>query len=122
MSKIGYMPQSNLSLMHKLTVMEHIKLMCDLKGYQGNLEKHIDDILTTFNLAMDFESTIDRLGRFKRRKLALAMAVCGDSDIIFLDEPTHGVKKEKRQLIWALIKQYTKGKTVILATEDAEEA
>lgn len=83
--------------MHKLTVWEHLKLVCELKAYKkADQEKHIDDLLTNFNLALDFDTPVDRIGKFKRRKLYLAMAVVGDSDILFLDEPTRGIKKEKR--------------------------
>lgn len=86
------------------------------------MDAHIDNLITQFNLQHDFDTTIDRLGRFKRRKLLLAMALAGGSEILLLDEPTKGVRKEKRHLIWDVLIRMTEGKAVIICTEDIEEA
>jgi ATP-binding cassette subfamily A (ABC1) protein 3 len=50
------------------------------------------------------------------------MAIAGGSEILIIDEPTKGIKKEKKRHIWDLIKRYKHDKTVIVCTEDVEEA
>jgi ABC-2 type transport system ATP-binding protein len=52
-----------------------------------------------------------------------ALAVCGDPDVLFLDEPTVGLDVEARRLLWEQIRKLVeRGKTVLLTTHYLEEA
>jgi len=52
-----------------------------------------------------------------------ALALCGDPDIIFLDEPTVGMDVEARRGLWEQIRKLiARGKTVLLTTHYLEEA
>jgi ABC-2 type transport system ATP-binding protein len=52
-----------------------------------------------------------------------ALAICGDPDLLFLDEPTVGLDVEARRLVWDEIRQLvSRGKTVLLTTHYLQEA
>jgi ABC-2 type transport system ATP-binding protein len=52
-----------------------------------------------------------------------ALAICGDPDLIFLDEPTVGLDVEARRMLWDEIRRMvTRGKTVLLTTHYLQEA
>lgn len=59
----------------------------------------------------------------QRQRLLFALSVCGDPDLLFLDEPTVGLDVEARRLLWTQIRKLVaRGKTVLLTTHYLEEA
>jgi ABC-2 type transport system ATP-binding protein len=59
----------------------------------------------------------------QRQRLYFALAICGDPDLIFLDEPTVGLDVESRRTFIASIKGFiASGKTIVLTTHYLEEA
>jgi len=59
----------------------------------------------------------------QKQRVLFALALCGDPDILFLDEPTVGLDVETRRLLWEEIRKLVKrGKTVLLTTHYLEEA
>lgn len=59
----------------------------------------------------------------QRQRLYFALAICGDPDLIFLDEPTAGMDVESRHRFWNEIRALTQlGKTLLFATHFLEEA
>jgi ABC-2 type transport system ATP-binding protein len=59
----------------------------------------------------------------QRQRVLFALAICGDPDLLFLDEPTVGLDVEARRMLWAEIrKMISRGKTVLLTTHYLEEA
>ena len=59
----------------------------------------------------------------QRQRVLFALALCGDPDILFLDEPTVGLDVESRRLLWEEIRRLIdRGKTVLLTTHYLEEA
>jgi ABC-2 type transport system ATP-binding protein len=59
----------------------------------------------------------------QRQRLYFALAICGDPDLIFLDEPTVGLDIESRRAFIASIKGFiASGKTIVLTTHYLEEA
>jgi ABC-2 type transport system ATP-binding protein len=59
----------------------------------------------------------------QRQRVLFALALCGDPDILFLDEPTVGLDVESRRLLWEEIRKLiARGKTVLLTTHYLEEA
>merc|ERR1711879_1139149 len=57
-----------------------------------------------------------------KRKLSVAIALIGDSKIIFLDECTAGMDPLSRRKIWDLLGRYKEDRTIILTTHFMEEA
>jgi len=59
----------------------------------------------------------------QRQRVLFALALCGDPDILFLDEPTVGLDVESRRVLWEEIRKLiARGKTVLLTTHYLEEA
>jgi ABC-2 type transport system ATP-binding protein len=59
----------------------------------------------------------------QKQRVLFALALCGDPDILFLDEPTVGLDVEARRLLWEQIRKLVaRGKTILLTTHHLEEA
>ena len=59
----------------------------------------------------------------QKQRVLFALALCGDPDLLFLDEPTVGLDVEARRLLWDQIRRLVeRGKTVLLTTHYLEEA
>jgi ABC-2 type transport system ATP-binding protein len=59
----------------------------------------------------------------QRQRVLFALALCGDPDILFLDEPTVGLDVESRRILWEEIRKLiARGKAVLLTTHYLEEA
>jgi ABC-2 type transport system ATP-binding protein len=117
-TRIGAMLQV-ATVPETLRVREHIEL------FSSYYPKPLP-IKETLALA-GIEDVKDRLfgelsGGQKQRTL-FALAVCGDPDLLFLDEPTVGLDVEARRLLWQQIRKLVeRGKTVLLTTHYLEEA
>lgn len=73
------------------------------------------------------ENIVDRkfgdLSGGQRQRVLFALALCGDPDLLFLDEPTVGLDVESRRMIWDEIRKLVaRGKTVLLTTHYLQEA
>jgi|HubBroStandDraft_6_1064221.scaffolds.fasta_scaffold00173_34 ABC-2 type transport system ATP-binding protein len=59
----------------------------------------------------------------QKQRVLFALALCGDPDLLFLDEPTVGLDVEARRLLWEQIRKLVeRGKTILLTTHYLEEA
>jgi ABC-2 type transport system ATP-binding protein len=59
----------------------------------------------------------------QRQRVLFALAICGNPDLLFLDEPTVGLDVEARRMLWEQIRQLVgRGKTVLLTTHYLQEA
>ena len=64
-----------------------------------------------------------KLSGGQRQRLYFALAVCGDPDLVFLDEPTVGMDVEARRAFLETIREFSAdGKTIVLTTHYLEEA
>ena len=64
-----------------------------------------------------------RLSRGQQRRVDVALALAGDPELIFLDEPTTGFDPEARLATWAMIERLSeRGRTIVLTTHNLEEA
>ncbi len=121
--QIGYMCQK-FSLYEDLTVAENIMLY---GGIYGLSKKLIEDKTTELLESMDFTAyrkrIIGGLPLGMRQKLAFAVAILHDPDIVFLDEPTGGVDPITRRQFWEMIyKAAADGITVFVTTHYMDEA
>ena len=81
------------------------------------------DLLNVVELTADKNTQVRKLSGGQRRRLDLALALAGDPDLIFLDEPTTGFDPESRRRCWEAIENLrTLGKTVLLTTHYLDEA
>ena len=57
-----------------------------------------------------------------RRKLSVAIALCGNSKYVMLDEPTAGMDLQARRSLWNMLRAYRHGRIIILTTHYMDEA
>ncbi|MGI5164076.1 ATP-binding cassette domain-containing protein [Spirillospora sp. CA-253888] len=82
-----------------------------------------DEALRLAGLAAAADVPFERLSAGRRRRLDLALALIGRSDVLLLDEPTQGLDEADRRDVWAVLRALAAaGTTVLLATRDAREA
>src|SRR5258708_30761374 len=82
-----------------------------------------DELLEVVGLSSERTTVIRRLSGGQRRRLDFALALAGDPDVIFLDEPTTGFDPEARRRCWTAIENLsTLGKTILLTTHYLDEA
>jgi ABC-2 type transport system ATP-binding protein len=82
-----------------------------------------DELLDIVELRDERDSLVRRLSGGQRRRLDFALALAGDPDLIFLDEPTTGFDPEARRRCWSAIENLRAlGKTVLLTTHYLDEA
>jgi len=85
--------------------------------------RKLEDLLKVVELTNDRNVQVRRLSGGQRRRLDLALALAGDPDLIFLDEPTTGFDPESRRRCWAAIENLRAlGKTIVLTTHYLDEA
>jgi ABC-2 type transport system ATP-binding protein len=81
------------------------------------------ELLALVELTADRTCQVRRLSGGQRRRLDFALALAGDPDLVFLDEPTTGFDPESRRRCWAAIENLRSiGKTVVLTTHYLDEA
>jgi ABC-2 type transport system ATP-binding protein len=83
----------------------------------------IPDVLTMAGLEKVADRKFGDLSGGQRQRTLFALAICGDPDLLFLDEPTVGLDVEARRALWDGIRQLVeRGKSVLLTTHYLEEA
>ena len=127
---LGICPQNNNILFNDLTVRENLEIFCLFKYKKENGKKkkreEINDeikyLLKKFDLDEKTYSLVSELSGGQKRKLCIAIACCGKSKVIILDEPTGGVDIVSRKNIWKILKTLKyEEKIIILISHSMEE-
>jgi ABC-2 type transport system ATP-binding protein len=106
-------------LAEKLTVYETLRLFRSF--YRNGADP--DELLHRLSLDEKRNSRFAKLSGGQKQRLAVACALVGEPDILFLDEPTTGLDPQSRLQLWDLVADYRKrGGTVLLTTHYMEEA
>lgn len=121
-AQIGISPQET-AVAPNLTVKENLEFMCGIHGFsQEKTASKISELSNKFHLDEIANKKAGKLSGGWQRRLSIAMALIGEPEILFLDEPTLGLDVIARSELWDIIKSL-KGKiTVILTTHYMEEA
>jgi ABC-2 type transport system ATP-binding protein len=103
----------------ELTVRESLELFA---GYYHR-PRGVDATISLVGLAEKAEDRVARLSGGQRRRLDVALALIGDPELLFLDEPTTGFDPSARRRAWEMVSSLRDlGKTVFLTTHYMEEA
>ncbi|XP_050097899.1 phospholipid-transporting ATPase ABCA3-like [Anopheles aquasalis] len=122
-SVLGFCPQHNV-LFDELTVAEHIRFFAMLKGVTGalELEAEIGKYLRALELECKRDAPSHTLSGGMKRRLSLAVALCGGSKVVFADEPTSGMDPGARRTVWELLQREKRDRTIVLSTHFMDEA
>ena len=116
--RVGAMLQSG-GLMPEVTVLELVELVT-------KLHPNPEPVATTLKRAgitQFADQRVDRLSGGQTQRVRFALAICGKSELIVLDEPTAAMDVETRQLFWNSMKEeVAAGRTLLFATHYLEEA
>ena len=112
MLQVGRVPET-------LRVREHIDLF---SSYYCN-PMSLAEVLAVSGLEKLVDRKFGDLSGGQRQRLMFALAICGDPDLLFLDEPTVGLDVTSRRTLWDEIRELVRGgKTVLLTTHYLQEA
>lgn len=119
---IGVSPQET-AVAPNLTVMENLELMCGVHGLSKDKTRvRAQALCEEFELGEVKGRKAGKLSGGWQRRLSIAMALTGDPEILFLDEPTLGLDVIARSELWDTVRALKGKKTIILTTHYMEEA
>ncbi len=106
-------------LADKLTVAEVVRLFRSF--YERG--RSVDEVIRLVQLEEKRDGRVGKLSGGQKQRLALACAIVGDPDLLFLDEPTTGLDPQSRRQLWDLITDFkAHGRTILLTTHYMDEA
>jgi ABC-2 type transport system ATP-binding protein len=103
----------------KLTVAETVRLFRSFytRGPEAG------EVIDLVQLGEKAGARVGQLSGGQRQRLALACALVGDPELLFLDEPTTGLDPQSRRQLWDLIERFRAGgRSILLTTHYMEEA
>jgi ABC-2 type transport system ATP-binding protein len=106
-------------LAEKLTVEETVRLFRSFYA-RG---RDVGDVIGVVQLEEKRGARVGKLSGGQKQRLALACALVGDPELLFLDEPTTGLDPQSRRQLWDLITELkASGRSIVLTTHYMDEA
>ncbi|HEX5819702.1 MAG TPA: ATP-binding cassette domain-containing protein [Gemmatimonadales bacterium] len=106
-------------LSEKLTVQETLTLFQSFY----HRARPVEDVVALVALGEKRGARVGTLSGGQKQRLAVACALVGDPELLFLDEPTTGLDPQSRRQLWDLVEQFkATGRTVLLTTHYMDEA
>jgi ABC-2 type transport system ATP-binding protein len=116
--RIGIVLQSS-SLYPNLTVAESLRVFA---GYYAQ-PRPVEDVIRLVGLEEKRDARVKTLSGGQKRRLDLGLALVGDPELVFMDEPTTGFDPQARRAAWEMIRDLRAlGKTILLTTHYLDEA
>jgi ABC-2 type transport system ATP-binding protein len=106
-------------LSEKLTVHETVKLFRSFYRHGPSP----DEAIAQVSMQEKAQARVGKLSGGQKQRLAVACALVGDPELVFLDEPTTGLDPQSRRQLWDIVRGFRdRGKTVLLTTHYMDEA
>ncbi|HEV8688178.1 MAG TPA: ABC transporter ATP-binding protein [Gaiellaceae bacterium] len=116
--RIGVVLQSS-EMWPQLTVTETVRIFA---GYYPR-RRPVDEVVELVGLREKADARVKTLSGGQKRRLDLALALIGDPELVFMDEPTTGFDPQARRAAWEMIRGLRAlGKTILLTTHYLDEA
>ena len=118
---LGYLPEQP-PLYDEMTVREYLRFAAELRGVERRaIPAHADEVMELTGLAEMRNRMIGHLSKGYRQRAGLAQALCGDPEVLVLDEPTVGLDPKQITEIRALIRTLGRGRTIIFSSHILSE-
>src|SRR5205807_5155733 len=106
-------------LAEKLTVLETLTMFRSFYAQGVDLR----EVLEQVSLTEKANAYVGKLSGGQRQRLAVACALVGDPELLFLDEPTMGLDPHARRQLWDILREFrAQGRTILLTTHYMDEA
>ncbi|MGH7720768.1 MAG: ABC transporter ATP-binding protein [Gemmatimonadaceae bacterium] len=106
-------------LAEKITVEETLRLFRSF--FRSG--RDVSDVIALVQLEEKRKSRVGTLSGGQKQRLAVACALVGDPEMLFLDEPTTGLDPQARRQLWDLVERFrATGRTIVLTTHYMDEA
>jgi ABC-2 type transport system ATP-binding protein len=116
--KLGIQLQDT-QLSEKLTVSETLQLFRSFY----KVGREVSDVIEMVQLEEKRTARVGTLSGGQKQRLAIACAMVGDPELLFLDEPTTGLDPQSRRQLWTLIEEFrSTGRTILMTTHYMDEA
>ena len=118
---LGVCPQEPL-FFSQLTALEHIAYFSQIKTSK---EKADEDAYINLLACMGLEGRNNHrpgeLSESERRKLAIALAFCGNSKFIVLDDPFFGMDTTSKRQLWKMFVELKEGRTILFTSQNVDD-
>lgn len=119
--RLGYLPE-HPPLYDEMTVREYLAFSAELKGVQRKaISAHVDEVMELTGLCDMRSRLLGHLSKGYRQRAGFAQAMCGDPDVLVLDEPTVGLDPKQITEIRQLIHSLSKGRTIVFSSHILSE-
>lgn len=113
------------AMLQEVSVIDNLKVSETIELFRSYYDKPLplDYLLKISALEAEKGKMASALSGGQQRRLGFALALAGDPEVLFLDEPTVGMDVTSRQLFWDTVRAMAnRGKTIVLTTHYLEEA
>ncbi len=118
---LGYLPE-HPPLYDEMTVREYLRFTAELKGVKrAAIAAHVDEIMELTGLTDMRSRLLAHLSKGYRQRAGMAQALCGDPDLLVLDEPTVGLDPKQITEIRGLIRTLGSGRTIVFSSHILSE-
>ncbi|NXR59373.1 ABCA9 protein, partial [Rhadina sibilatrix] len=119
---IGICPQFNTQF-EVLTVKENLRTFAEIKGIKSKeVEQEVRKILQLLDISNIQDTQAEKLSGGQKRKLSIGIAMLGNPQVLFLDEPTAGLDPLSRHQVWSLLREQRAGRVILFSTQFMDEA
>jgi ABC-2 type transport system ATP-binding protein len=118
---LGYLPEQP-PLYDEMTVREYLCFAAGLRGVlRRGVSAHVEELMELTGLTDMRNRLLSHLSKGYRQRAGMAQALCGDPDVLVLDEPTVGLDPKQITEIRALIRKLSHGRTIVFSSHILSE-